>query len=251
MKRIILLKAVKYFFIIFFISFLIFNTVYAKDSIDSLMKSAVYDSSTIEVRNPDESTLNKFRSDKDFQYDRAEAPLSFWDKIRIWINNHLKDLLSSEGFSIYFKYLLYLIVAVAVFIVIYVLLKSNIRGIFYGKQRESINKFKIIEEDIEKIDFDKRILEAVNNQNFRLAVRLYYLKILKQLSDKKIIDWQINKTNSSYVKEVKKINLHNQFEKITTVFEWIWYGEFPIDGTSFVKIKDIFIDFDNNVEQSK
>ena len=79
-------------------------------------------------------------------------------------------------------------------------LKSNVRGIFYGKQGESKTKFKIVEEDINKMDFEKRINDAVNNRDYRLAVRLYYLKMLKLLSDKKIIDWQINKTNSAYVK---------------------------------------------------
>ena len=101
------------------------------------------------------------------------------------------------------------------------------------------------------MDFEERIKEAVNNRDYKLAVRLYYLKMLKLLSDKKIIDWQINKTNSSYVKEVKKINLHNQFEKITTIFEWIWYGEFPIDETSFVKVRNIFTEFNSDIDKNR
>ena len=251
MQQIIFLNTVKYFFVIIFLSTSIISTVKAEVSSDSLMNNAVFDTSKVEVRAPDESTLNKFRNDKDFIYDRAKAPLNFWDKITLWINNRLKELFTSEGFPVFIRYLLYLIVVVAIILVIFVLLKSNVRGIFYGKQGESKTKFKIVEEDINKVDFEERIKEAVNNRDYKLAVRLYYLKMLKLLSDKKIIDWQINKTNSSYVKEVKKINLHNQFENITTIFEWIWYGEFPIDETSFVKVRNIFTEFNSDIDKNR
>ena len=241
----------KYFLVIIFLLIILLSTTQAEVSNDTLMNRAVYDTSKFEVRNPAEITLSKYRNDKDFIYDRAEAPLSFWDKIKIWVNSYLKEFISSEGFSIYFTYFLYSIAAVSVFLVIYVLLKSNLRGLFYGKQGESLNKFKIIEEDINKIDFEKRILDAVSNKDYRLAVRLYYLKILKLLSDKKIIDWQINKTNSAYVKEIKKIDLHNHFEKITSIFEWIWYGEFPIDESNFARVKEMFVNFNSNVDKNK
>ncbi len=241
----------KYLLIIIFLSTLIFNTAKAEESSDTLMNNAVFDTSKVEVRTPTESTLNKYRNNKDFIYDRAESSLSFWDKITIWINNRLKELFTSEGFPVIIRYFLYLIVAVAAILVIFVLLKSNVRGIFYGKQMNSATRFKIVDEDINKMDFERRINEAVNNKDYRLAVRLYYLKMLKLLSDKKIIDWQINKTNSAYLKEVRNINLHSHFDKITSIFEWIWYGEFPIDEANFIKVRDIFTEFNSNIDNSR
>ncbi len=246
----IFLKAVKYFLIVTFLSVLIINEVQAEALKDTLMNNAVFDTSKIIVRTPSESTLNQYRNDKNFIYDRAEAPLSFWDKITIWINHRIQELVSSESFPVLLKYFMYLILVVAVILVILVLLKSNIRGIIYGKHGESFTKFKIIEEDINKIDFEKRILDAISNKDYRLAVRLYYLKILKVLSDKKIIDWQTNKTNSTYVNEIKKIELQNHFERITSIFEWIWYGEFPIDEPNFVKVQEIFVDFKSNIDKN-
>ncbi len=251
MQQIIFLEAVKYFLVIIFLSTLILNTVKAEESSDSLMNNAVFDTSKVVVRTPAESTLSKFRNDKTFIYDRAKTPLTLWDKITLWISNRIKELFTSEGFPVIVRYFLYLIVAVAVILVIFVLLKSNVRGIFYGKQGESKTKFKIVEEDINQVDFEKRINDAVNNRDYKLAVRLYYLKILKLLSDNKIIDWQINKTNSAYVREVRKLDLHNNFEKLTLIFEWIWYGEFPIDEASFVKVKDIFTEFNINIDKRR
>ena len=246
----IFLKAVKYFLIVTFLSVLIINEVQAEALKDTLMNNAVFDTSKIIVRTPSEITLNQYRNDNNFIYDRAEAPLSFWDKITIWINHRIQELVSSESFPVLLKYFMYLILVVAVILVILVLLKSNIRGIIYGKHGESFTKFKIIEEDINKIDFEKRILDAISNKDYRLAVRLYYLKILKVLSDKKIIDWQTNKTNSTYVNEIKKIELQNHFERITSIFEWIWYGEFPIDEPNFVKVQEIFVDFKSNIDKN-
>lgn len=250
MQQTIFLKAVKYFLIIIFLSVLIFNTGKAEVYSDSLMNNKMLDTSKVEVRTPSETTLNKYRNDKDFIYDSARAPLNFWDKIILWINNRIKELFTSRGFPVFIRYFLYLIAVVAIILVIFVLLKSNLRGIFYGKQKESKTKFNIVEEDINKVDFEKRINDAVNNKDYKLAVRLYYLKMLKKLSDKKLIDWQINKTNSIYVKEVKKADLHNNFEKLTSIFEWIWYGEFPIDEANFVKVKDIFTEFNSSIDKS-
>ena len=73
MQQIIFLEAVKYFLVIIFLSTLIFNTVKAEESSDSLMNNAVFDTSKVEVRTPAESTLNKYRNDKDFIYDRAKT----------------------------------------------------------------------------------------------------------------------------------------------------------------------------------
>ncbi len=218
---------------------------------DSLIQNVVYDTSKVNVRIPSKGTLNQYRNNKEFLYDRVEAPLSFWDKIKIWINNYFQNLFSSKGFSMYFKYFLYLITAVSAFLVIFILLKSNVRGIFYGKTSGEAGKNNFEEEDINRINFDEKILDAVNNNNYRLAVRLHYLKMLKHLSDKKIIEWQLNKTNSAYSKEIQKTQFHSNFEKLTSIFEWIWYGELPVDKDNFIKIKDAFFDFDSSINQSK
>lgn len=61
-----------------------------------------------------------------------------------------------------------------------------------------------VEEDtIYGVDFPGGIAEALSRQNYREAVRLLYLQTLKQLSDAERIDWQLYKTPTQYINEVR------------------------------------------------
>jgi hypothetical protein len=61
-----------------------------------------------------------------------------------------------------------------------------------------VKKLKI--EDIEKnlhlIDFEKLIQETLKKGESRLAIRYYYLWLLKKMTEKNVIVWDLEKTNS-------------------------------------------------------
>ncbi len=90
-------------------------------------------------------------------------------------------------------------------------------------------------ENIHEIDFDAEIEKAVSQHNYRLAVRMLYLKCLKQLSDATLIKWQPEKTNSAYINELNDVVKRTAFKLLTRQFEYVWYGEFAIDGSTFIK----------------
>lgn len=79
--------------------------------------------------------------------------------------------------------------------------------------------------------------------NYRLVVRLLYLKTLKQLSDRELIHWLPEKTNQAYVLEIADQAKQQEFAQLTTQFEYIWYGEFFIDKNSFAPIQESFHQF--------
>ena len=102
-------------------------------------------------------------------------------------------------------------------------------------------------ENIHEIDFSEQIAIALQNKNYRLVVRLLYLQTLKQLSDKNLIDWQPEKTNQTYVSELKQQPYHQQFVSLTNQFEYIWYGEFYIDENTFQPIYQSFQEFNTQM----
>ena len=57
-------------------------------------------------------------------------------------------------------------------------------------------------ENIHEVDFATRLAEAEAAGNCRLAVRLGYLQLLKQLTDRGLIHWQPDKTNHAYLAEL-------------------------------------------------
>jgi len=205
-------------------------------------KELTIDSSKIEVRYPSESSIAKFKSDKEFLYNEA-APDNWWDSFWLWVNNQLAKLLGTKAFGFFQEYLGYIIALAAVIIVILVLNKSKLNGLFYNRKEERISSFKEIKEDINEIDFDISISEAIVKKDYRIAVRLHYLKTLKLLADKNLIDWKTNKTNHNYIKELKEIELKKPFEELTNLFEWIWYGELPVEESFFEETKNTFNHF--------
>ena len=60
------------------------------------------------------------------------------------------------------------------------------------------------------------------------------------MSEKNIIDWNLEKTNSDYFYEIKSESLRNDFSYVSYLYNYIWYGEFEITVDSFESIKKTF-----------
>ena len=67
------------------------------------------------------------------------------------------------------------------------------------------------------------------------AVRLLYLQTLKQLSDGKRIDWQLYKTPTQYIYEVRL----PAFRQMTNHFLRVRYGNFEATETLFHAMRDL------------
>jgi hypothetical protein len=208
------------------------------------------DSSKIEVRKPSESVLEKFKSDKEFIYDEAGSR-NWWDAFWTWVGSKLSRLLGTRAFGFFQKYLGYVILVAAIIIVILVLNRSKLRGLFYFTKENKMPGFKEMKEDINEINFETLISDAVSKLNYRMAIRLHYLKTLKLLSDRKMIDWKINKTNHNYVMEIKETELKKPFVELTYLFEWIWYGELPVEESFFEKTKNRFMNFQTSLQTER
>lgn len=129
-----------------------------------------------------------------------------------------------KGFAIIF------LIAVAVMIILF-LLKDRLPN------NEKIEKTAItlenIEENIHETDLEKFIREAKGKGDYALAMRLYYLSIIKELSLKKLIKWKRDKTNGEYLRELRSSTFFADFSEVTSIFERIWYGGGKIDAGTF------------------
>lgn len=106
----------------------------------------------------------------------------------------------------------------------------------------------IYTENVHNMNFDELIANALKNKDYRLVVRFLYLKNLKLMSDKEIIDWSTNKTNYSYQYEIKNNSLRNKFLEATLIFDYVWYGEFALDESQFSEINRRMNEFNNMVK---
>jgi hypothetical protein len=99
-------------------------------------------------------------------------------------------------------------------------------------------------EDIFAINYQKEIDKAAAAGNYRLAIRLMYLRLLKDLSEKNIIRYQQDKTNLDYLMQLHGSAYYNDFFMVTRHYEYSWYGEFNVSSDAYTIIKKEFDQFE-------
>jgi preprotein translocase subunit SecG len=109
-----------------------------------------------------------------------------------------------------------------------------------------------IEERIHESDLDRYIREALEKENYPMAVRLYYLAIIKELSLKKWIKWKKDKTNRDYIRELSTTDWYPNFRSVTAMFEKVWYGKKELGGMDFrSSVQPIFQSLLKATQQAK
>lgn len=101
-----------------------------------------------------------------------------------------------------------------------------------------------IPEDIFAISYQQEIDKAARSGNYRLAVRLYFLRLLRNMSEQNIIQYKQDKTNLDYLLQLHSTSYYNKFFRVTRHYEYAWYGLFDINETTYRAIENEFNDFD-------
>ena len=139
------------------------------------------------------------------------------------------------------KVILFTLAIAFVLFVIYRLFISE--GVFKRKTKAVENATEQQEEEIitKESDFDRLIRVALQNGNYRQAVRYQYLRTLNKLADKSFVELAPDKTNLQYVREMQNTAYQNEFAALTLNYEYVWYGEFNIDQPVYQKIENGFV----------
>lgn len=205
------------------------------------------DSSRINIRHLNDKALKHFADDPDFDYYQEKTQnLSFWDRFWNWVWHLLHSQKQGESVKYSSPYIGYIFWAVIAGIILFVIIKfAANNGInIFNRRSMQIDAFESgVIENIHEISFDDEIEKAKTQGNYRLAVRLLYLRTLKQLNDAGLINWQIEKTNAAYLNELNDAEQRQVFRTITRQFEFVWYGEFAVDSASFQNINQLFNHF--------
>ena len=196
----------------------------AQDETAGLPKNSIQTEQVPDVRIPPKEEIEKFIADKQFNYERKDRKPTLKEILMRYLNYFLKE--ASENV------LGYVVIFIIVFV--FVLLLIRLGGIKSLQSNiKNSSEANILTEDINEMNFNVLIQNALNNKDYRLCVRLMYLKSLKLLSDRKIINWNENKTNYSYLSEIKDVRLYDNFLELTILFDYVWYGNLKLDDNSF------------------
>ena len=192
----------------------------------------------VEEREFKEDIKNKY-SGKDFQYKEEVERVQKEQSANGFLN-----------FIVFFmsKIFPFLLGGFVIYLLLRLILGSDMQ--FWKKSRKSKKITESLvykEEDIHETDLEALLSNALKNQEFRLAIRYYYLLILRGLSHKKLIDYHKDKTNSEYLFEIKSDDLRDQFSHLSYIYAYVWYGEFAIDENAFSKAENKYQSFLNHL----
>lgn len=207
--------------------------------------AAAPDSNVVHVRNFNQEQLAAYAKDRHFQYRENKEHFNWWQRFWSWVWYNLRKIF--DGIRIghgTWNVLKYALLMVAIAFIVFLALKLagvDLIKVITGKSTKTDLPYTEVTEDIHEINFEGEIEKAMSARNYRLAVRLLYLRSLKYLSDAHLIEWHIEKTNEDYLRELAGAPQHNLFSMLTHQFEYVWYGDFPVDAQKFQRINELFL----------
>jgi hypothetical protein len=233
-------KRTLYFFIVL-LSFW-FNTSMASGT--RPLPAIKIDTAEVKALSVPVAKLDKYKKSADFNYTGEQPVLkSFWQKVLYKLGEIFGRVVQTKATKI----IIY-IVFIGIFVILMItMFGADIQTVFTGSKTHRDNIQVINEDNIETLDFDKVISDEIANSNYNKAVRYLYLKLLQGLTRNNLIVWQKEKTNRDYFRELLQSPYSLEFRGITSSYEYVWYGKFPINRKDFDTIQQHFKEFFNRL----
>lgn len=181
--------------------------------------------------------IDSLKNDKNFAYVKTGIP-----------RPKARSASGNNSFTLN-KILLYISIIAFIGFLIWYLINNNII-LFKNKSaalKENVGDEEV-SEDIFSIQYKQAIQKALQNKNYRLAIRLHYLQLLKMMADKKIITYRPDKTNFDYLMQLRPTDHYNDFFSVTRNYEYSWYGLFDISEQQYQKMEQGFENFYKRVK---
>lgn len=216
---------------------------------DSMLKNNATSDNIVFPKKFDEKFQDKYKG-PEYDYTTIKPRESLWQKIQKRIKKILESIFGEvdpNKTSNYAENIMRVFAIIIIGFVLYFLIKFLLgkdgNFFFSKKNKKIIIADTELHENIHEINFPQTIDEFERKKDFRSAVRYRFLYVLKQLSDKKYIEWNPEKTNRDYFAEMKNVGLKDRFKDLIYIFDYVWYGEFDIDENSYSSFKQKFLNF--------
>jgi len=197
------------------------------------------------TRKVSDAELNKLKSNEDYWYINQTPPREKRDTLTPDTNEKGKRERSKPIFNSRWLNIALWIVLIGGFsaLLIWFLSTSDIR-LFRKKERPAEETTEDeATEDIFEMNFEKEIQKAIDASDHRMAVRLLYLRTLRDLSLRNLISYTHEKTNTDYLLQLTGSAYYKNFFRLTRDFDYTWYGHFPLSQENFLAIQNDFNSF--------
>lgn len=220
------------------------------NSLKHLYEVVPTDTASREVKVWKNDFRKNYLSDPKFRYSTNKAQKSFMARLLEKLANLLQKLFGLGNFDnsqdtiiLILRILSGLVILAALYFLIRLFIRHKGRLIFQRKNESVVIDINNTEQLIQMADFEALIAQMELKGDTRQCIRLYYLWLLKDLKDKKLINWLPEKTNADYISELKNELLRKEFIYLSYLFNYIWYGEFKITDNDYLSAKNAFLSY--------
>lgn len=181
--------------------------------------------------------VDDLKANDTYTYPPRDAPrqMSLWDRFKQW----LASLFEVDPNSAWWEYGLYIAIFVILLFTIIKLLGIRFSGVLKSPQKASPLAFSAGVEDLNILNFEIEISDALANKNYALVVRLRYLNALHILAKADLVQVKNGKTNYDYLYELKSGVIKDNFSALARLFDYIWYGEFEANQSHSAQSEDL------------
>jgi len=197
----------------------------------------------------DAQKIADYQADGRFDYNTQlyMPDYSWFDIIIKWFNRIMNAIFSGKfEENVTTPVMIFLFIAIIISI-LYFLYKKR-PELFKREKKVAPLPYDIEEENIHGIDFIKELSVALDCSDYRLAIRLLYLQTLRLLSDNKLIDWQIHKTPTEYLYEIRNNEMKPLFRELTNRFLRVRYGNYAATPEVYDMMHDLQTDMKKMME---
>ena len=196
----------------------------------------------------DQEKLNSLKEQPTFDYTEKPVEDSWWNQLKSYIRLQWQRFINwifgpyemNTFWTLVIEIIPYLIITGIFFFILWLFIRLNPGNSILSTPETGSVYLSAEEEIIQSQDIDQLIRNAVSEEKYRLAIRYYYLLILRRLKEKNLIDYKFSKTDEEYLAEIKPQALHRQFGQLTRIYDYIWYGSFEASRENFTKAEKEF-----------
>ncbi len=194
------------------------------------------DTMEVVVRTPQESTLAPYLGDSDYTYE-SRSGTSWWDQFWSWVFDQFGQTTSVPWAEEVLYGLAILVVTGMFLFAARWLFRMRPTAPVEGRSSLAADA-PVTREELETLDFRAEAEAAEADGAYRRAVRFRYLDLLQHLVQANLVDWTPQKANRELVQETRGTPVHEPFARATELFEVVWYGNVPLNRSSYEQVRD-------------
>jgi len=211
---------------------------------------------TIETQKNEYEEIERFYFEKDFQENYSDSDFIYeskakekgaWQRFRERLRRIYESIFgfktsdqTDKAIDLTIYTLALLLTIVVIYLIAKAIMKDEGKWIFGRSSDKKLITYDELEQSLLETNFRDLIADSEKKGEQRLTIRYYYLWLLQSLSENGHIQWDIEKTNSDYANEIKDIQLKKDFQYLSYLYDYIWYGEFEVDQSTYDKAKASF-----------